>query len=529
MVMQIDQNFSHWNHELEEVYSAALSCCESEKQRDDLIGSLNTLFDQLKEHGDLCAVAVGAAKVKSKIGDITFAQHKYETAHSFYEGAFQMRRSVFGDSNFDTIMAAFNAGKCLHCLGKSDRALPYYEIFTKAVFSSTRSTSNLLTKETVLILNRIAWAFHQELSFQHATAFYKLTLHSVKHLLGEKHKIFARALNQFGTMMFESGNMASALKCFERSLQIERALQQEQNLTIAESFLDSLTTYSNIASILERMGDLDKSLASYRKMELFLRSPDVTATIPASTVNRRMEDILLIVARIQGKLGRSDQALEALTRALQIQKQEYGCGHSFVATTFNEIGIIHGGQGHTQLALQNFEESLRIRILMNDPDQSMVSTVIFNIAVIHVHNGESTKALARLKELVKYELSKREQEENSEFSSPEVLLDALELMAQIFNGELNDPRKVLACFKLGIRVITDDGPNVVSLGIQSRYLGMAGNTCLKLGYMQEAMRFFAETMRVNAAGGLAFDANIEVVGYDFRKFESNHLAAAAAA
>ena len=58
---------------------------------------------------------------------------------------------------------------------------------------------------------------------------------------------------------------------------------------------------------------------------------------------------------------------------------------------------------------------------------------------------------------------------------------------------------------------------------------MAGNTCLIIGDKEKATCFFTETMRVNAAGGLAFNANIKATGYYIHKVESDHLPSAHAA
>jgi hypothetical protein len=41
---------------------------------------------------------------------------------------------------------------------------------------------------------------------------------------------------------------------------------------------------------------------------------------------------------------------------------------------------------------------------------------------------------------------------------------------------------------------------------------MAGNTCLIIGDKDKVTYFFTETMRVIAAGGLAFNANIKATG-----------------
>ncbi len=519
-----------WNQrELKEFYSYVLSSYGSGGQEiDDLIGSITILLNALEEE-DTNNITICKANLNFKIGDAMFAFHDYESAYSFYRDAFDGRRNALGDANLDTIRAAYNTGKSLHCLGKSETALRFYSFFVQTMFSSPTNTSNLLIEETVMMINSIAWAFHQELSFNHATAFYKLTLRSVKQLHGENHKKFSRALNQFGNMLFASGDTFLALQSFERSLKVERALLKEQNVTnYEECILDSLTSISNIASTLEEMGSLDRALAMYQEMEAFLGSPEVLCAVPEPTVKKAFEDTLQMIARIQGKLGHSDQAIETLVRLLEFQKQEHGNDHLLTGTTFNEIGIIHEGQGHIDKALENFEESLRIRRLLGDPGQGIISTVLLNIAILHIRNGENANALSRLKEIVTDELSSRTKSGVCDFAEPGLLLDALELMANIFT-DLNEYHNALYCFDQGIIVIIKAGPGIVEAATQSRFLGMAGSVCLKLNYVQKAMNLFAEAMRVNHAGGLAFNANISSIGYDLRGLVSIYPSAAAAA
>lgn len=106
--------------------------------------------------------------------------------------------------------------------------------------------------------------------------------------------------------------------------------------------------------------------------------------------------------------------------------------------------------------------------------------------------GDSAKTILVLKELIEYELSER----NTFGSDNRIIMD-------IGSSAPN-----------AVRV------RAVPVDVHSRYLGMAGNACLNLGDMEGAIRFFADTMRVNLAGGLAFHANIRTKGYDFVRFES---------
>lgn len=488
------------------------------------------------------SLQLAAAEKFENYGDARLSKNEYWPAYTHYKKAFDIRRSVLGRSHYDTVKAAFNTGKCLHCLRKTSHALRYYKIFCSAVYkalflSSKRKgskSSPLLSKETIFMLHSIAWVFRQEKSFDRAFKFYWLAIETGKRVLGGKSKIVARILNQLGNSVLQSGDLSVALKYHEECLTIERAIQQEQTDSVNEDVLDMMTSISNVAGTLEKLGHIEKSLASYDEtLSVSFYDYDVTSEtsrILVSKIRRKHADALMNVARLQGKLGRPAQVLKALAEALMIRKLEYGCTHKIVATTLNEMGIAYGEHGNTRLALYYFEESLRIRAHMDSPDDHLctpVSTVLYNIACIHEHAGNSCQALECLRKATAHEFSRREG--GNKPASTEVLLDSLELTAQIYQT-MSDFSAALVCLESGIRVIVDEGLDVLSPQICSRYLGKAGSNCLKLDNIKKAVHFFIWTMRVNTAGGLAFDANIkEAKGHFLDMFENDCAPAAAAA
>ena len=105
--------------------------------------------------------------------------------------------------------------------------------------------------------------------------------------------------------------MAFALLCYEKGLQIEHALDQQKqqhqqmrmlnnpnarakSSTRNASYLDTLTSLSNIAIAHEHMGHLEQSLLYSTKMMTIFRSHDIQnmmATISTSTLS--VTDVLL--------------------------------------------------------------------------------------------------------------------------------------------------------------------------------------------------------------------------------------------
>ena len=157
--------------------SILLNPLQRERQRENMY-TMRTCSPQ--------QVDVAIATVRNTIGDIKFAQKEFETAYSFFENAYQIRKNALGVAHPDTVVSALNAGKCLHCLHKPDQALFYYDIFLKALLSfSPTNNYNILTEETILHIQSIAWAFHQERSFENANKFYDLSLKTARKVFGD--------------------------------------------------------------------------------------------------------------------------------------------------------------------------------------------------------------------------------------------------------------------------------------------------------------------------------------------------------
>ena len=524
--------------------SRALTVCDCDDEdatqkdlRKKLCQRQEILFDQLNGN-NMFAISINYAKCVGIIGDILFLKNDFTSALSSHEEAYQVFRTNCGDYNIDTIRAAFSAGKCLHALGNHHGALKFYSIFTNSVLldSSSGTGNQNLTEETILMMHKIAWAFHQERAHQHARRFYEVALRSAKTALGENNQILVRILNQYGNLMVECGQQINALKCYERSFQIEEFLRRQQHQPYANSasILDSLTTLSNILEVYKSMGHLEKYLTCSRELLRFLRSPNVNSSMLPSTAHGKATSILWSMVSVLKKADRPNQSLKTLIELLYLYRQKYGQDHHYVAAILNDIGSIQGQCGQTQLAIQNFKESLRIRILLKDPDECNVVTVLYNIACVHDLNGNIPESLEYLQQLVEHELLKRRLIGRGQIKSSlstVTLITALEKMAEIYQDDLNDLDEALACVKKGISVIIkeqDDhsSTNVPYYDPRSRFLCKAGNIYLKLCDLETAMFYFSEAMRVNIAGYLPFYANI--VHYNFVHMVGNKASAPAA-
>ena len=547
-------------------------------------------------------------QVKSIIGDIHFTLASFQTALSFHDQAYkiltQINSGLYPDIERLLLRAAFNVGQSLHILGKRREALRYYITIMNAIqpmlspqkekkeisiptqqteetkATKTSFNGNIINEEIIIIIQKIAWAFHQDREFSYARSFYSLALRSATTVLGENHLIIVRILNLYGNLMIEFGHASKALAYYKRSLYTEQALRR-QNLTDrgsnATSYVDSLMTLSNMCQTYEMMGDKEGHLACCAKILMFLEDEGVRSSLSPSDVRRRTTSVLLSIANIRMKSLLSpssrlcspstyQELQKVLTRVLHLQRQEYGNDDRLVSATLNDLGIIQVHCGHVQLAIQNFHESLQICIMLDDRQEdpqllddtciNASTTMLYNLAFAHSLNRDTLAALACLRELVgqhdeiqldqdivslerwAYRPTRKRTTRPGRGSGPNIssnviLLSALLKMAQIYYGELNEPHCALSCLEAGLHCMSNDlnssaaaAADYASRDVQyvptyaltstavvrvlSRYLGMAGSVCLKLGETKRAVRYFIKAKRVNIAGGLAPDANIDL-------------------
>lgn len=436
------------------------------------------------------------ATSRQNMGDLEFSRNEFGAALSLYHQVYEIRKGlILNGSELNACMSAFNVGKCLHCLGDHDAALQFYHEFIHSILTS--SDLKLLTLETVLVIQKIGWAFYQDSLFRHGRYFYELALWSANNVLfGENHEVVVRILNQIGNLSFDSHDMESAIEFYERGLKIESSLQETLESWKGPQFQNTLVTLSNLARAYEKIGCFHNSLKASQTIVETLKSYDGTKPdIATSSLLRSKCSALFDMARVQTKLGRPELALEALSEVLHHSRNE----NIQVAIAFSEIGIIHGKEGRTDLAIKSFERSLNIRKALDDSKEQEYSVVLWNLARAHVDDYNFTKALHYFKELCKVEIFKRKKSQNmSNNYDPLILLNALEQMIIIFNEELHwCPRNALACCKKAIGILGKEPSPSFPIGMHSRFLGMAGNACVELRDMKKAMTFYTNVMRIN--------------------------------
>lgn len=94
------------------------------------------------------------------------------------------------------------------------------------------------------------------------------------------------------------------------------------------------------------------------------------------------------------KLGRIDEALDALERAKSIWERSFGPKHPMVAMALNGIGVVLEGAGRWEEARERYEEALVIREEAYGPDDVKLALALDNLGSVLSKLGEYESARA---------------------------------------------------------------------------------------------------------------------------------------
>ena len=102
------------------------------------------------------------------------------------------------------------------------------------------------------------------------------------------------------------------------------------------------------------------------------------------------------IALLHTKCGEYSDALDYNNRALKIQKELLKSNHIDLATTHNNIGLVHDRLKAPGKALESYKETLRIYRVVLDPNHPRIATVLNNIGIAQIDLGDRTTGLANL-------------------------------------------------------------------------------------------------------------------------------------
>lgn len=225
----------------------------------------------------------------------------------------------------------------------------------------------------VKTLNEMAWAYmtlgRYDSALTHARAGQRMA-EQVGDRRGE-----ARSLSNQGSMAQRRGDPEYAVELFTRSLEIQRALGDQDDIA------NSLNNLGFVHST--DLADYGRALANHLEALAIRERTDDRRAIALSLNN---------LGIVYSRLRQYERALEYFQRALVIRRELRV--PASVAATLSNIGDAYLDMREYDLALANHRESLVIREAVGDP--SAVSLARRNLGVVHLAMGHPDSARVEL-------------------------------------------------------------------------------------------------------------------------------------
>ncbi|CAK9106462.1 Kinesin light chain (KLC) [Durusdinium trenchii] len=182
-----------------------------------------------------------------------------------------------------------------------------------------------------------------------------------------------------------------------------------------------------------------------------------------------------------------EQALRYYEEALDIVEEKSGDRHPLVATTLNNIAIMHNAQGMYDDALRFYEEALEIAQENHGNRHPGVATTLNNIGGVYKAQGKYDKALGYLKKALEI------RRENLGNRHPDVAT-TLNNIAAVYERQCKHDealRHYEEAKKINREKLGDRHPLVATT------LGNIGQLYYAQGKYDEALRYFEETLEIN--------------------------------
>ena len=384
-----------------------------------------SIFVKLEQHKnakDKLERDLYVATIINNIGRVRYCLEDYKSALPFFEKAFTMRRSCYGDEHLDVCISLLNMGFCQHKLGDVDAAIISYRSYVDIMLTDGFQEDQSLRDFSDLV-SLIADMFHEDDDLSAAIAFYEIALKTAMRLHCAN-LIISDILNKLGNVFYELGEFTSALRVYSQGLEVESEI-------LAPNHINFAVTLSNIAMIHEEQDKPELSLARYNEaLDIFLSNQGYELH-SAKTLSA----IGLIQARSTDTI---ESASASLRQAIQFRTKVTGWYDTDNSSNLYCLGEISLKLKQFELAFWCFEKCLDILRIVEAPHCD-IALVINNLCDLLIEQfDDSCRALKHYEEILERECSS----ENSDVST---LLETLERVGKVHELQ-NNPEKAMKFF-----------------------------------------------------------------------------------
>jgi CHAT domain-containing protein len=192
-------------------------------------------------------------------------------------------------------------------------------------------------------LYRLYRAGHRERALGPA----RQVLDAHKALLGERHPVCARSLNNLASLYHGLGDHNQALPLLQRAVTIYREVGWRKHPAYLAT-LDNLTVLYQVTGKAREALSLSQEALATRKEELGEQHPDLLATLER-------------LARLHTRLGSYREVLPLRQQILAIHRRTVGEKHLLYAGSLHSLASVYKAQSEYRLAVPLFKQALALR------------------------------------------------------------------------------------------------------------------------------------------------------------------------
>eukprot|EP00058_Branchiostoma_floridae_P018084 XP_002603573.1 hypothetical protein BRAFLDRAFT_93218 [Branchiostoma floridae] len=466
------------------------------------------IYGETTAHPDIAASLYNIGSCWSDLGD-------NRKALRYCEQSLEMRKAIYGETTVhpDIASSLNNIGMCCSDLGDNRKALRYYEQsleMRKAIYGETTVHPNIASS-----LNNIGNCLSDLGDNRKAIRYYEQSLKMRKAIYGETtahpdiasslnnigrvgatlaitgklsaHPDIASSLNNIGSCWSDLGDNRKALRYYEQSLRMRKAIYGETT-----EHPDIASSLNNIGLCWSDLGDKRKALRYYEQ-SLKMRK----AIYGETTEHPNIASSLNNIGSCWSDLGDKRKALRYYEQSLKMRKAIYGetTAHPDIASSLNNIGSCWSDLGDKRKALRYYEQSLRMRkaIYCETTEHPEIASSLNNIGNCCSDLGDNRKALRYYEQSLK--MRKAIYGETTAHLHITSSLNNIGLCL----SDLGDNRKALRYFEQSLKMMkaiygeTTAHPDITSS------LNNIGSCCSNLGDKRKAIRYYEQSLKMNKA------------------------------
>jgi CHAT domain-containing protein/predicted transporter len=309
-----------------------------------------------------------------------YKQGEWKKALPLAEKAFQIRKSLLGEKDPDTLTSLNNLAGIYQAVGHLNEALPLYE----QGYSLSKEVLGAKHPQTLTSLNNLASIYDSVGRINEALPLYEQGYSLSKEVLGEKDPDTLISLNNLAAIYQAVGHLNEALPLFEQGYSLRKEV-------LGAKHPDTLSSLNNLAAIYKAVGRFNEALPLYEQGYSFSKH----------VLGAKHPDTLTSLNNLGGiyqAVGRFNEALPLYEQGYSLRKEVLGVKHPDTLTSLNNLASIYDSVGRLNEALPLLEQgySLRKEVLGAKHPDTLKSNN--NLAGIYYSVGRIGEALPLLEQ-----------------------------------------------------------------------------------------------------------------------------------